>query len=147
MTSQSGGTIASLRLCPGHRQAMRDEPSLTFTSGHGIEGDRYAGLGKSHAAREVLLMDEETLGELGLSAGDVRENVTTSEIALSSLDEGQRLQLGDEAVLEITRPCTPCARLDDVRPGLRQELEGRRGMLATVVRSGTVRVADPVRAL
>ena len=147
MSSQTSGTVASLRLCPGHKQAMRDEPSLTFTAGHGIEGDRYAGLGAGHAARQVLLVDEQTLCELGLSAGDVRENVTTTEIALGSLGEGQRLGLGDEAVLEITRLCIPCARMDDIRPGLRQELEGRRGMLATVVSSGTVRVTDPIRVL
>jgi MOSC domain-containing protein YiiM len=37
--------------------------------------------------------------------------------------------------------------MEEIRPGLQAELEGKRGMLASVVRSGQVRVGDPVNAL
>ena len=47
------------------------------------------------------------------------------------------MALGDSAVVEITGFCTPCARMDEVRDGLRVELEEQRGMLATVIRRGT----------
>ncbi len=99
------------------------------------------------AARQVLLMDEETLGAFDLVRGDVRENITTSGLDPTFLQEGQRLALGGQVMLQITGPCAPCARMDEIREGLRQELEGRRGMLASVVRGGTIRVGDAITVL
>lgn len=82
-------------------------------------------------------MDVETLEALGLSPGAVR-------IPLTDLRPGDRLQVG-EAVLEITRPCTPCGRMDEIRPGLQEALRGRRGMLARVLQGGWIRRGDSVR--
>ena len=82
-----------------------------------------------------------------LAPGEVRENITTEGIALQELDTGDRLALGSEAVLEITGDCEPCERMDEIRQGLRGELERKRGMLATVVESGTVHAGDTVRVI
>jgi MOSC domain-containing protein YiiM len=57
------------------------------------------------------------------------------------------VRVGDEAVFEITMVCDPCHRMDELRQGLRAELEGRRGMLARIVESGEVAVGDPVELL
>jgi MOSC domain-containing protein YiiM len=35
--------------------------------------------------------------------------------------------------------------MDEIRPGLREELNGRRGVLATVLNGGTLKVGDTVR--
>lgn len=43
--------------------------------------------------------------------------------------------------------CEPCQRMDDLRRGLRAELEDKRGMLARVVESGEVAVGDAVELL
>ena len=61
------------------------------------------------------------------------------------LPAGTRLRLGGSAVLEITAICEPCFRMDEIRDGLRAELEGRRGMLARVVEGGTIGVGDAIR--
>ena len=147
MTQQPSPAVSSLRLCTGLRQPMKAVENASFKAGLGIEGDRHAASVGVRASRQVLLMDQETIDALGLDPGDVRENVTTRGIALAELTPGQRLALGDEAVVEITGPCAPCARMDEVRPGLQAELEGRRGLLATVVRDGLVKVGDAVTAL
>ena len=47
-----------------------------------------------------------------------------------------------EAVFEITMVCDPCHRMDELRHGLRAELDGKRGMLARVVEAGEVAVGD-----
>ena len=57
---------------------------------------------------------------------------------------GQQVQVG-EALFEITMVCDPCHRMDELRQGLRAELEGKRGMLARVVESGDVAVGDEVQ--
>jgi MOSC domain-containing protein YiiM len=56
---------------------------------------------------------------------------------------GQRVQAG-EAEFEITMVCDPCERMEEIRPGLQQELEGRRGMLARVVKTGDIAVGDEI---
>jgi MOSC domain-containing protein YiiM len=59
---------------------------------------------------------------------------------------GQRVRVG-QAVFEITMVCDPCQRMDDLRQGLRAELDNKRGMLARVVESGEVAVGDAVELL
>lgn len=141
------GSITSIQLCVGHRDPMKSVDSAEMTAGYGIEGDRHAVSEGVRTKRQVLLTDEETLAKFGLSRGDIRENITATGIDIHSLNEGDRVSLGDDAVVEITGHCAPCARMDEIRDGLRVALEGQRGMLATVISGGTVNVGDEVRAL
>ena len=119
---------------------MQQKESLRAIADLGLEGDQHA---KRGSTRKVLFMDEETLTAFGLSAGRVRENITTRGIELKTLAPGTRLRVGS-AVFEITKSCTPCEFINDLRPGLRAEMEGQRGMLARVIEGGELRVGDPV---
>ena len=147
MNPGAQGQVVSLQLNVGHREPMRVVDRAKFAAGEGIEGDRHATSRVERRDYQVLLMDEETLQALDLPAGVVKENVTTAAIDLASLSAGQRLALGEHVVLEISKPCAPCSRMDEIRPGLRSELEGRRGMLASVVQGGPVSVRDLIRLL
>jgi hypothetical protein len=140
------GSIVSIQLCVGHRDPMNVVESARMREGYGIEGDRHAVSEGLRTKRQVLLIDQETLSKFELSPGEVRENITTSGIDLHSLSEGQRLALGDEAVVEITGHCAPCSRMDEIREGYSTALEGHRGMLASVVRGGQVAVGHTVEA-
>lgn len=106
----------------------------------GLEGDIHA---VKEGSRQVLLIEKETLDALKLKPAMLRENVTTEGIPLMSLQRKQRLQVG-KALLEITNECEPFERMEELRAGLQDELTGRRGMLAKVVRGGPIRVGDPV---
>jgi MOSC domain-containing protein YiiM len=99
--------------------------------------------GRSGSARQVLLMDQETLEEFGIAPGRARENITTRGIELGKLVLGQRLRVG-EAQLEVTNPCTPCHQMDEIRQGLQEALRGRRGLLCRVVESGRIRRGDRI---
>ena len=99
--------------------------------------------GRRGSTRQVLLMDLETLEEFGIAPGRVRENITTRGIALGTLPLGQRLRAG-EALLEVTKPCTPCHQMDEIRQGLQEAIRGRRGLLCRVVESGRIRRGDRV---
>lgn len=138
-----GGTIVSLQIATAHKAPMRSAQSLRAIADLGLEGDWHA---KSASARQVLIMDEETLTAFGLSAGRVRENITTRGVELKTLPVGARVRAGS-AVLEITQPCTPCEFIDDIRPGLREKMEGQRGMLARVVETGELRVGDAIEVM
>jgi len=77
----------------------------------------------------------------------VKENITTRGIDLTKLSPGQQLQLGECVRLVLTGTCEPCSRMDEVKTGLKAELEGRRGMLARVVAGGMFSVGDAVRVV
>lgn len=137
----SSGIIAALQICTGHRKPMVPVREAEAVLNLGLKGDRHA---IADSARQVLLLEAETLDALGLHAGELKENITTRGIPLMSLKFKDRLAIGDTAVLEITKPCSPCSRMEEIRPGLIQELAGRRGILARVVEGGIIRPGDPI---
>ena len=96
--------------------------------------------------RQVLLMDRETLEAMDLQPGMIRENITTDGLNVNGLPVGQQLRVG-EARLEISMVCTPCDLMETIRPGLRKELWGRRGMLCRVLEGGLIRRGDSIEKL
>ena len=105
----------------------------------GIEGDKHA---SAASKRQVLLADKEALDAVGVLPGTIKENVTVEGVDVMRLPAGTRMRLGRSVVLEITGVCEPCFRMDEIREGLKAELEGRRGMVSRVVRGGTITVGD-----
>ena len=112
-------------------------------AGHGLEGCAHARPGTK---REVLFVAAEDLDAVGAEPGLIRENITVRGADVMRWPLGQRLAAG-EAEFEITMVCDPCQRMDELRPGMRAELEGRRGMLARVTKTGEVAVGDAVSLL
>jgi MOSC domain-containing protein YiiM len=109
----------------------------------GFEGCAH---GRRAVNRQILLVDRETLDALELSPGMIRENITTEGLNVNGLKEGESLRIG-EVLLEVTVPCTPCGQMEDIRPGLRKEIRGRRGMMCRVVKSGIIRQGDGIEKL
>ena len=138
------GHVASLQLCPGHREPMRPVDSVEALADGGLAGDAHS---RARGKRQVLLMDAETLEAFHLEFGMIKENITTRGLAVNQLLPGQRLQVGPSVVLEMTVPCEPCFRMDEIRPGLQALLVGKRGMLAHVITGGTIRRGDPITLL
>ena len=109
-------------------------------AGQGLEGCAHANPPK----REVLFVSAEHLDAVSVEPGAIRENLTVTGTDVEQWPIGQRVRVGDDAVFEITMVCDPCHRMDELRQGLRAELEGKRGMLARVTQSGEVAVGDQI---
>ncbi len=109
----------------------------------GFEGCVHARPGSK---RQVLLVESESLDAMGLPPGIIRENITTEGLNVNGLKAGTRLRIG-EALMEVTAPCTPCDLMERIRPGLRRDLQGRRGMLCQVLQSGVIRRGDSIEML
>ncbi len=122
---------------------MEALPEVTVVANFGFEGCVHARPGSK---RQALLVDSETLDAMNLEPGIIRENITTEGLNVNGLKIGEQLQIGDVR-LEVTAVCTPCDQLEKVRPGLRKELWGRRGMLCRVIAGGTIRRGDPIERL
>jgi len=110
---------------------------------HGLEGCAHARPG---GKRQVLFASSEHLEAVGVDPGRIRENFTVSGADVQEWPVGQRVRAG-AAVFEMTMVCDPCERMDAIRPGLRGELDGRRGMLAKVIEQGEVTVGDAVELI
>jgi len=136
-------TVAGLFVSPA-RGSGRSEPRerVLAIESQGLEGCAHG----NPPRREVLLASKEHLDALAVEAGAIRENVTVAGADVHDWPVGQRVQVGG-ALLEITMVCDPCHRMDELRDGLRSQLEGRRGMLAHVVEGGEIALGDEIELL
>ena len=132
--------VLHLFQCLAHGQPMREFDEVFAVENKGFRDCIH---GRTGSARQVLLMDLETLEEFGLTPGRVRENITTRGVALGALSLGQRLRAG-EVLLEVTKPCEPCHQMDEIRQGLQDAIRGRRGLLCRVVEPGRIRRGDRI---
>jgi MOSC domain-containing protein YiiM len=143
--------------------------TIRLVAGLGVEGDAHYGDKVQHVfharrnpdapnLRQVHLIHEELFDEIRTSGfqvrpGDIGENVTTRGLDLLALPTGTILQVGNEAVIEITGLRNPCLQIDAFAKGLTAAVLGRdaqgqlirkAGVMAIVVKSGDVTVGDAI---
>jgi MOSC domain-containing protein YiiM len=135
--------VKHLFRAPKKRLPMEELTEVRVAGNWGFEGCSHA---RPDSPRQVLLVDSETLEAMNLSPGLIRENITASGLNVNGLEIGQKLRVG-ETRLEVSAVCTPCDQLEKVRPGLRRESWGRRGMLCRVIEGGMIRRGDPIEKL
>ena len=157
MSSNGTGRVASLHLHPEKGgEPMRAVEQFEVVEQKGIRGNprKFGAISRrtdQPSKRQVTLIEREQIGEhaaaLGLetiSPGAVRSNIETDGIDLVAL-VGRNVRIGD-ALLYLYEPRTPCEKMDRICEGLRALMENsKQGVLAQVIRSGTIRVGDVIR--
>ena len=151
--------IASLHLHPKQPgDPLQAVEAFELVEAEGILGDNryFRKLSRTTGQptrRQVSLIEREQIAEhaaaFGLAEiapGAVRSNIETTGINLISLI-GREVEVG-QARLYFHSPRDPCARMDAICQGLRERmLDSRQGVLAQVLKSGTVRVGDSIRVV
>ena len=136
--------VANLWTSPAKNSGRMDaRDRVQAIEGHGLDGCAHARTGTK---RQVLFASAQHLDDLGVEYGRIRENFTVEGADVHEWPVGQRVQVGD-AEFEITMVCDPCERMDAIRPGLQAELDGKRGMLARVTKTGEVAAGDEINLL
>ena len=150
------GRVASLHLHPAEPGApLQSVPAIDVVAGKGVRNDpRYferisRGTGQP-TRRQVSLMEREQIAAhataLGLESippGAVRANIETTGIDLVAL-VGREVRVGG-SILLFYEPRLPCEKMDALCAGLRELMkDNRQGVMAEVVRSGTIRVGDSI---
>lgn len=155
-----------------HAFSKDNRPSIRLLKGLGVEGDTHAGETVRHRSRvaadptqpnlrQVHLIQAELFDDLasrgfGVKPGDLGENLTTRGIDLLALPRGTRLQIGADAVVEITGLRNPCKQIDAFRDGLMEavlERDAQRGLIrkagvmAIVIEGGTIAPRDTIRVM
>jgi len=126
-----------------HGQPVRESEEALAVENKGFKDCVH---GREGSSRQVLLMDIERLEQFGIAPGRVKENITTRGLAVDELRLGQLLLIG-EALLEVTKACTPCEQMDEIRQGLQEAMRGQRGTLCRVVRTGRICRSDRIEVL
>ena len=155
-----GGQLIGIARREKHRAPMERLESGTISEAAGLEGD-YRGRKYSRRQITVLAIEDWTAAIAALvdqAGGSIedsgpnlrdfdwterRANLLVMGLLLPG-GRGSLLQIG-EVLLEVTGETTPCARMDEVSPGLRRALaSGRRGgVTCRVITGGGVALGDP----
>ena len=148
--------IVSLCYQPGkseHKEPYRFNRipvnTLNLIAGHGIEGDWKA---RRNPKRQLNIMSYETLEQLReegfkTNPGEMGEQIVIRGLDVMSLTKGERLQIGDDAIIEITAERSPCEWLELIQGKPLEQAIKRVGMLAKVLDTGTIKVGDSIKVL
>jgi len=117
-----------------------------LVEGHGIQGDQKAG---HNPKRHLNVLSREWLDSLKphgyrTEPGQFGEQLIVGGIDVAALEPGDRLTIGDNAMIEITKARTGCSRLQAAQGRSMEVTGGSIGMLARVVAGGVIRVGDRV---
>lgn len=120
--------------------------SANLVAGYGIEGDRKGGNPK----RNLNIMSYGTLEALraeGFSTlpGQMGEQIVLQGLDVGKLVVGDRLQIGDTAIVEVVSHRTGCQRFEHIQSKTAQQAAGRMGVMARVVTGGPISVGNPVK--
>lgn len=162
--------VIAVSAAADHNLSKRNHDSITLLAGIGVQGDAHAGKTVKHRSRvaqdptqpnlrQVHLIPAELHDELraagfNIRPGQMGENITTQDVDLLSLPQRAWLRIGQSAVVEITGLRTPCAQLNELKPGLMSavlsrddagDLVRRAGVMGIVVADGEVRPGDAIR--
>ncbi len=157
------GRLALIALRPARRVRAVSVAEAMALAGRGLQGDRgaatlpRAGSPAEGGKRQVTLIQAEHLPVIAALAAQaevdalgLRRNLVVSGLnllATRSLFKDQPLQLriGAEVVLEITGPCEPCSRMEELLGvGGYNAMRGHGGLTARVRVGGRLQVGDDV---
>lgn len=161
--------IVSVHSSPAHKFSKDSVEQVELVAGHGVQGDAHFGVTVKHRSRvakdptqpnlrQVHLLQKELLealqeGGFVVLPGQLGENITTCGVDLLSLSIGTQLNLGGEAVVEITGLRNPCAQIEYFQSGLLPavldrdkdgKLIRKAGVMGVVVAGGVVRPGDAI---
>jgi alkylated DNA nucleotide flippase Atl1 len=136
------GRVTALLIKPRRRASMIEVAEAAAEARRGFMGDCHA---QPLGPRQVLIVRQEDLDELGVCVRQVRANLAISGLQRSALQSGRVLRIGREVRVRITHECEVCKVLrhsvpEEVFPGL----VGRRGSLGVFLTGGAVAPGDSV---
>ncbi|GGA58061.1 MOSC domain-containing protein [Pelagibacterium lentulum] len=163
------GRVLAVHRNPVHGFSKGSVDRIEVVEGLGVTGDAHMGVTVKHRSRvkadptqpnlrQVHLIAAELLDEVNAEGFDVApgalgENITTRGLDLIGLPKGTLLQVGPDAVIEVTGLRNPCSQIENYRAGLLKLMVGKRaddtpllrtGIMGVVLKSGEIHADDAV---
>jgi MOSC domain-containing protein YiiM len=138
-------------VCLSHKKGIvkKEQDQVVVHENWGIEGDAHAG----NWHRQISLLAGESIDGVKeilptLKNGAFAENVITRGIDLSSLQIGDRLQIGDGVVLEITQIGKECHNSGcAIKKATGDCIMPREGIFAQVVEGGILAKEQEIKII
>lgn len=140
---QTLGTVQALSIRDFCASEPCKVPEVRAISNVGLEGDRHA---NPVSPRQLLLAEASAYRELDLPPSTLRENLLI-DFPTEALMSGDLLRVGADVVLWLTFQCEPCSLLERRKAGVVKAIGNRRGMLARIVRGGSIQVGDVIASV
>lgn len=145
---QDEGKIVAVCRSANKGERKKDIEEALLIEEYGMDKDAHSG----DWHRQVSLLALESISKmrekgLNVHPGDFAENITTSGLMLISLPIGQKLQLGDDVVLEVTQLGKECHERCAIYYQAGDCVMPREGIFARVIKGGMVRNGDPVKLI
>ncbi len=147
----AGGILKGIARHAFSRGPIELVQTVRVTVGTGLDGDFRGALKPGRNKRQVSLMEvgdwATAMRLIGheLPWWERRANLLIEDFDLPQ-SVGVRVRVG-AVLLEITKECDPCSRMETVAEGLRAALtpDWRGGALAQVIEGGQISVGDTIR--
>ncbi len=142
------GIVYSIAISAQRGELKHEVESAVFIENFGIEGDGHAG----DWGRQVTVLSYESVErvnkehDLTMKSGDFAENVLIKGLNVTQLQPGDRFQLGDSVILEISQ----IGKEDHPSVVTRTfgvSLLPYEGLFCKVIQGGTVKKGDAVEML
>jgi MOSC domain-containing protein YiiM len=142
------GRIRAISISKERGTQKVNVPKAQLKANFGIVGDAHAG----DWDRQISLLGIECIDKidtkrLGILPGDFAENITTEGIDLGTLRIGNRLRLGVNVELEITKFGKTCHGRCQIYEQIGDCIMPRNGVFARVTRGGSIHVGDVMEVL
>lgn len=128
--------------------------SGSLIAGYGLDKDAHAG----NELRQISLLAIESIRkqkecdkvkktEISLKEGDFAENITTEGIDLAALEIGNKLKVGDNAVIEISKIGKDCHKYCAIYYKIGDCIMPKEGIFAKVLIGGEIKVGDNIEVI
>lgn len=145
---QGKSVIRAVSISEKKGMKKRNVASVELKENFGIVGDAHSGT----KDRQVSLLAIESIKKMqdkGLKVhpGDFAENITTEGLDLVGLKTGAKLEIGEEALLEISQIGKVCVTRCSIYYQAGDCVMPREGVFARVLKSGAVKPGDEIKVV
>lgn len=145
---QAKSVIRAVSISEKKGMKKRNVASVELKENFGIVGDAHSGT----KDRQVSLLAIESIKKMqdkGLKVhpGDFAENITTEGMDLVGLKTGAKLEIGEEALLEISQIGKVCVTRCSIYYQAGDCVMPREGVFARVLKSGAVKPGDEIKVV
>ncbi len=154
--TESIGRVFSVNYSAKKRTTKIAIEKAILIENFGLKGDAHGG--PEGSLRQISLLSLESIQKqqncpkakkknFVLSPGDFAENITTEGLDLSKLKINDRLAIGKQAILEISKIGKECHKFCDIYEKLGDCIMPREGIFARVIEGGEVSKGDTIKVL